>query len=191
MLEANFIARRAWPELAEFYRSQLAEAATPSERVEWQVRLAELLENELDDREGALRAWENVVRESGDDVALREQVRLLKMWDDASGIRRAVDLAVEAAHDSGQGARVLTLRAELHLRAGDPARAREDFAQALTLLPDHLPALAGLAEAEASLGGGGALLTLAAALQAAPRRVPERLALYRRLAQLAEGREDS
>ncbi len=193
-LEANFIARRAWPELAEFYRSRLADASTSAERVEWQVRLAELLENELDDPAGALRAWENVVRESGDEVALREQVRLLNMWDDDSGVRKAVDLAVESSADNpDRSARVLTLRAELHLRANDAARAREDLARALAIAPDHLPALAALAEvdAEASPGTRESLFKLAAALEAAPRRFPERLELYRRLAQLAETREDS
>ncbi len=183
--EANFIARRAWPELAQFYRNCVDAAASAAERVEWRIRLAELLENELNDPEGALRVWADVVRESGDDVALREQVRLLRMWDDASGIRQAVDLAVASAQAPEQGARVLTLRAELHLRAGDTARAREDFTAALALVPRHLPALAGLAETEASLGTKEAVYALASALEEAPRHFAGRLDLYRRLARLA------
>jgi hypothetical protein len=182
-LEAHYIARRAWVELAQHYRDR-ASRESPPLRCDTLVRLAELLENELHDGPGAARVYGELVA-LGDPRALSEQLRLLASPADLSGVRRAVESAVE--HSVGPAARAdaLVARGEVLLAGRQVQRARADFQAALDCAPGHLGATAGLAEA-AEKGEGGPIQALQEALRAMPPRRPGRGELYRRLARVAE-----
>lgn len=186
-LEAHFVARRAWRELAQFYRDRIATSDTESDRVEWLTRLAEVLEDELQDPDGAARAYEEIVQLTGDEGALREQVRLLAARQDQSGVRRALDSAVNGAASGPARIRALVARGEAALRKRDFKKALGDFAAALEVDPRHLAARAGRAEAAFRLGKAEALEEFQQALQSAPRRFARRVELLRRLGALASG----
>ena len=54
-LEAHFVQRGAWRELAGFYRDTLNRTTVKADRGKWAEKLAELLESELKDSEGGSR----------------------------------------------------------------------------------------------------------------------------------------
>lgn len=185
-LENHYVARGAWRELAQFYRERAGRAKGQEERVELLSRLAEVLEDELSEVSGAARAYGEIVQVSGDPKALAEQVRLLKGKDDVSGVRRALDAAVDSAESADGRASALTARAESQAARRELEGAREDFLQALDAAPDHLGAHAGLAEVSVQLGDLVPAKRFQAALASAPRRFLGRTELYRRLARLAD-----
>lgn len=183
-LEAHYVARRAWRELAQFYRARVAAARTKEEKVESLGRLAELLEDELGDLDGAARAYEEIVQ-LGDPGALKEQVRLLAAKQDQSAVRRAFDAAVNSATTDTARTSAFAARAEAALRKQDYARARKDFEEAVAADPSNIAARAGLAEAAAKLGDLEPIAAFTESLKKAPRRFPGRADLLRRLARLA------
>ncbi len=184
-LEATLVARRAWRELAAFYREHAAASASKAERAAHLTQLAALLEDELGDPEGAAATWAELVALTGDEAALREQVRLLNARQDPSVVRRALDDAVSTATDDVARAHAQVARAEASLRRGRHARAKADFEAALRADPDNLAARAGLAEAAAALGDRRPLGALVNALRQAPRRFAGRAQLFRRAGRLA------
>ncbi len=190
-LEAHYVARGAWRELAQLYRDRAGRAVSTSEKVDNLGKLAELLEDELSDLRAAADAYGEIVKLTGDRQALAEQVRLLKAREDGTGIRRALDEAVDTAHDSHTRAQALLTRAEALAAAKQPERARVDFEAALAAAPDLIPALAGLAEVSAALGELGPYRRFKEAQAAAPRRAVGRQELFRRLARLADGASDA
>jgi tetratricopeptide (TPR) repeat protein len=183
-LEAHFIARGAWRELAVFYRDA-GQQGSKAHRAEWLEKLAELLESELDDPMGAAKAWATVASLTGDPRAVQEQVRLHTSRQDTSSARMALDDGVARAATPKAKADALVARAEESLTRKDVAAARTDFEEALKAAPDHPNALAGLAELPgsdaASLAG-----RLQKALDAVPRRKSGRGELFRRLARLID-----
>jgi tetratricopeptide (TPR) repeat protein len=187
--EAHLVARRAWRELAQFYRERGDAAADGRERAEHLTRLAEVLEDELSDPEGAAAAYAQIVELTGDPAALREQVRLLSAVQDPSRVRRALDSAVAGARSSGARTHALVARAEAALRRRQYRKARADFEAALQADPGNLDALAGLAEAAAAKGDHAPLPDLVDALRRAPRRFPGRVDLLRRAGRLTEGHD--
>ena len=189
-LEANYVARREWRELARLYRERAAAAADATLRTEALGRLAELLEDELHDPAAAAQVYGELVRATGDRRALAEQVRLLSSEEDGQGVTRALDDAVEKAAGTPARADALVARGESAVSRGDAEAAKTDFEAALREVPDHLAARAGLADATG--GARASVLALRDALAASPRRSPGRGELFRRLARLAEplGDED-
>lgn len=185
-LEALYVSRGAWRELAQFYRMRAKDTDDRQERVELLSRLAEVLEDELKDLRAAEEVYGEMVGLGDDDHALQEQLRLLKSREDRSGIRRALDKAVDGASDSATMAGALVARGEAAATGKDFEKAKRDFAQALKLSPNHLPALAGLAELAAQQGEHGPATTFQTALEKLPRRQSGRAELYRRLARLAD-----
>lgn len=185
-LEAHYIQRGAWRELARFYKDAVGRAATAAEKAAWAEKLAELLESELEDAAGAAQAWADVVSATGDSRAVSEQVRLLAHAKDNTGVRRALDEGVKRAQSHAERARALVLRAEEGLTRREVAAARRDFEAALALIPTHAEAAAGLAELAAVQGDLGPVRALQQALAALPKRAPGRGELYRRLARLAD-----
>lgn len=183
-LEAHFIARGAWRELAVFYRDAGLSGPKP-QRAEWLEKLAELLESELDDPMGAAKAWATVASLTGDPRAVQEQVRLHTGRQDTSSARQALDDGVARAANGRSKADALVARAEESLTRKDVASARTDFEDALKAAPDHPHALAGLAELP---GSDVAELVgrLSKALETMPRRKGGRGELYRRLARLVD-----
>lgn len=184
-LEAHYIQRGAWRDLARFYKDAVARAATKQDRAAWAEKLAELLESELNDAEGAAQAWADVVSATGDTRAVSEQVRLLAQAKDNTGIRHALDEGVKRAQAGPERARALVLRAEEALTRREVAAARRDFEAALQLVPTLPEAAAGLAELAVVQGEFGPVRTLERALAVIPRRSAGRGDLYRRLARLA------
>ncbi len=187
-LEAHHVARGAWRDLAQLYRDRSQRAKTPVDKADALGKLAELLEDELKDVSGAADAYAEIVRLTGDQKALAEQVRLLGQKEDRSAVRRAVDAAVQAAPDEKAKVLALTARGELAMARGKLEDARRDFDDALLTQPGHLPALAGRAELAARTGDSAPAVALRDALAALPRRRIGRKELLRRLARMAGGK---
>ncbi|MBL8910098.1 MAG: hypothetical protein JNM17_05265 [Archangium sp.] len=185
-LEAHLIQRGAWRELADFYRDAFKRAPSRSEKAQWAEKLAELLESELQDTQGAARAWAEVAAATGDSRAVSEQVRLLGQKKDNTGVREALDAGVKQAQSSAERARAHVLRAEESLTRREVAAARSDFEAALKLVPAHPHAAAGLAELLAMQGETAPIRALDEALARLPRKAAGRGDLYRRLARLAD-----
>ncbi|MHA7628458.1 hypothetical protein [Corallococcus sp. M7] len=184
--EAQLIARSAWRELAQLYLKRADRAKDAPERAEALTRLAEVMENELQDSAGAARMYREIVELTGERTALREQVRLLSQREDASLVRRALDDAISRARTSRARAVALLTRGERQLNMGNPAKAREDFESADALVPGMLPVLAGLVRSVSDDERFAQVERLRAACAAAPRRAPDRLEALRVLAQTAE-----
>ncbi|WP_375756846.1 hypothetical protein [Corallococcus exercitus] len=184
--EAQLIARRAWRELAQLYLKRADRAKDAPERAEALTRLAEVMENELQDSAGAARMYREIVELTGERTALREQVRLLSQREDASLVRRALDDAIARARTSRARAVALLTRGERQLNMGNPAKAREDFEAADALVPGMLPVLAGLVRSVSDDERFAQVERLRAACAAAPRRAPDRLESLRVLARTAE-----
>jgi tetratricopeptide (TPR) repeat protein len=190
-LEALLVAAGQWRELAQFYRDAAGRAANEGERAGWAEKLAELLESELDDLAGAAQAWAQVVAATGDPRAVQEQVRLLAQVKDKSGVQRALDVGVARAQSPEEQAAALVLRAEQALVRREVALARADFEQALTVMPTHAEAAAGLAELALLQGDAAPVRELERALSGLPRYRTGRGDLYRRLARLADQVRDA
>jgi tetratricopeptide (TPR) repeat protein len=184
-LEAHYVARGAWRELAQLYRQSASNAASRAEKVETLEKLAELLESELHDPVGAAKVYSDLVA-LGDGRAVAEQVRLLNLQKDSKGVRAALDDSVSRAGDPKLRADALVMRADDALARRDVDAARRDFEESLKLAPFHPAAAAGLAELSAQDGRREPMMTFAAALKNLPRRKPGRAELYRRLGRLAD-----
>lgn len=189
-LEAHFIQRGAWRELANFYRDTLNRSTLKAERAKWGEKLAEVLESELSDIDGAARAWAEVAAATGDSRAVGEQVRLLAQKKDASGVREALDAGVRQAQLPSERARAHVLRAEESLLRREVAMARADFEAALKASPGYAGAAAGLAELSAMEGDFAPMRVLEQSLLKVSKRSPGRGDLYRRLARLADSARD-
>lgn len=187
--EAQLIARRAWRELAQFYLDRADGSKELDVRAETLTRLAELLENELQDLAGAARVYGQIVALTGDHAALAEQVRLVSQRADGDEwvVRRVLDEAVQRASNPRARAAAFLARGERLLSTGDTARARPDFEAAVAISPHSLPGLMGLARCVSGEERAPAAERLRAALAAAPRRTPHRAEGLRRLAELAGG----
>ncbi|MBX7100787.1 MAG: hypothetical protein K1X89_23945, partial [Myxococcaceae bacterium] len=185
-LEAHLIARRAWRELADHYRSAAGRVSPAADKVAWLEKLAELLESELDDAVGAARAWAEVAELSGDPHAVQEQVRLHSSQRDEAGVQRALNEGVIRASSSLDRAQALVARAEEALARAALTAAFADLTAALKVSPGHLGALASLAELGAVNGESEPARRFQHALQALPRRTPGRGELQRRLARLSD-----
>jgi cellulose synthase operon protein C len=185
-LEARLIARKSWKELAQYYLQRADRAADAATRAEVLTRLAELLEDELQDVAGAARAYGEIVSLTGDRAALEEQVRLLSQRD-AWRSQRALDEAIQRAPEPRVRTAALLARAEYLLAHAQQGPARADFAAAEALSPGSLQALTGLALCAPPSEQPQAVERLHAALAAASRRAPYRNASLRRLAEFAAG----
>ncbi|MBM4779269.1 MAG: tetratricopeptide repeat protein, partial [Archangiaceae bacterium] len=190
-LEARYVARGAWRELARFYQETAAGRLDPKERAAWLEKLAELLESELDDAVGAAKVWAEVAQLTGDTQAISEQVRILDERQDQAGVKQALDAGVVRAQDPLEKARLLVLRAQEARARGDANQAKADFEEALRVSPTSLEAAAGLAELSVARGDAAPVKTFEKLLLAASRRLPERGALFRRLAKLADAIKDA
>ncbi|MBL8954285.1 MAG: tetratricopeptide repeat protein [Myxococcaceae bacterium] len=184
-LEAHYVARGAWRDLAQLYRKNAESAPSTQAKLGELAKLAELLESELHDGAGAAKVYAEMVA-LGDGRAVAEQVRLLNAQKDVKGVRAALDESVQRAVDPKLRADALVMRADDALLRREIEAAKRDFAEALQLVPLHAAAAAGLAELEAPAGKAGSVQTLLAALKAMPKRKPGRAELYRRLARLAD-----
>jgi cellulose synthase operon protein C len=186
-LESRLIARGAWRELARFYLAQADRETEPSVRAEFLTRLAEVLEDELEDPAGAARVYGQIVALTGDQAALAEQVRLLSSRDDGDdwAVRRALDEAVQRASHPGTRVAAYLARAERLLANGALEEARADFEAAESLSPGSLPALMGLARGTTGEERSLAVERLRTVLAAMPRRSPRRVEGLRCLARLA------
>ncbi len=185
-LEAQLIARKSWQELAQFYLMRADRAKDPSLRAEALTRLAELLENELGDPSGAARIYREIVKQTGDRDALKEQLRLIAQRGEPALVRRALDEAVQLARTPKARAAAYLTRAERELAAGETAQAKADFETAEALTPGMLLVLAGLVRCVSDAERPAVAQRLRAALTAAPRRSPDRLEALRTLATIAE-----
>ncbi|MDX2011412.1 MAG: tetratricopeptide repeat protein [Myxococcaceae bacterium] len=184
-LEARYVAQGAWTELARFYR-QTADGRPPPERASWLEKLAELLESELEDPVGAATVWAEVAQLTGDAEAVSEQVRILDERNDVAAVKQALDAGVGRAQSPSEKARLLVLRAQEARQRGEEDAARADFEAALKVAPTTLEAAAGLAELSVARGDPGPLKTFERLLVSASRQLPERPAMFRRLARLGD-----
>lgn len=190
-LEARYVARGAWKDLAKFYRETADARGEAKERAPWLEKLAELLESELEDAEGAAKVWAEVAQLTGDSDAVSEQVRILDERQDQAGVKKALDAGVGRAQSASEKARLLVLRAHEARTRGDATQARADFEAALSAFPGSLEAAAGLAELAVARGDAAPVRAFEKALAATPRSLPERPAFFRRLARLADTVKDA
>ncbi|MBL8919500.1 MAG: tetratricopeptide repeat protein [Myxococcaceae bacterium] len=190
-LEARYVARGAWKELAKFYRETADARGEPKERAPWLEKLAELLESELEDADGAAKVWAEVAQLTGDSDAVSEQVRILDERQDQAGVKKALDAGVGRAQSPSEKARLLVLRAQEARARGDAAQARADYEAALSTFPGSLEAAAGLAELSVARGDAAPVRLFEKALAATPRSLPERPGYFRRLARLADTVKDA
>ncbi|MBM4381549.1 MAG: hypothetical protein FJ086_19965, partial [Deltaproteobacteria bacterium] len=187
-LEAAWLARGAFRSLASLYRERAGVARRLPWRMELLARLAELLEAELEDVEGAAAVYGQMAQE-GDEAALEDQLRLLRARGDRSGVWRALDLAVERARVREARCQALTRRGQAALEAGELAAARADFAAVLSLEPGHLDAITGVSQLLPAEEPPAPLLALEAAVgQTGPGA--QRDERFRKLARLADARPD-
>ncbi|TQF11752.1 hypothetical protein FJV41_32490, partial [Myxococcus llanfairpwllgwyngyllgogerychwyrndrobwllllantysiliogogogochensis] len=189
-LEAQFVARRAWRELAQLYLKRADRAKDPVARAEALTRLAEVMETELQDPAGAARMYREIVELTGDRAALREQVRLLASRDDASLVRRALDEAIQHAKTGRARATALLTRGERWLHMGEPQKARADFEASEALVPGLIPALAGLLLCVEDAERSVIATRLRSVLATTPRRAADRAEALRVLARTAEEQLD-
>ncbi len=185
-LEAHYIARGAWTELADFYRRTVKRAKSRTEQAAWAEKLAELLESELNDPAGAAEAWSGVVAATGDPRAVAQQVRLLNEQRDFSGVREALNAGVASAADATERAQAHVLRAEEAQARQHYTQARADFERALSLVPRLPRAAAGLAEVAAAQNDVAPVRAFERVLAALPKGAPGRAGLFRRLGRLAD-----
>ncbi|MFL5319417.1 MAG: tetratricopeptide repeat protein, partial [Myxococcaceae bacterium] len=179
-LEALYVRRGAWRELAQFYRERVKATQSRARKLDLLSRLAELLENELQDLPAAAATYGEMVSVGGDERALKEQVRLLNAREDRSGIRRALDKAVDQAAAPEAMANARVARAEAAIASKQFDKARSDLAEVLRGSPRHLAAHAASAELAAQTKDRAPIEAFAKALTALPRRHPERAEQYRR-----------
>ncbi len=184
-LEAHYVARGAWRDLAQLYRRNAEQAPSAQAKLAELEKLAELLESELHDVAGAAKVYADMVA-LGDGRAVAEQVRLLNSQKDAKGVRAALDESVQRTADPKLRADALVMRADDALLRKEIDAAKRDFTEALQLQPLHAAAAAGLAELEVPLGRAAGIQPFVAGLKALPKRRPGRAELYRRLARLAD-----
>ncbi len=185
-VEAHFIQRSEWKALSAFYKDTLKAANVERERAQWAEKLAEVLETELGDIEGAAEAWGQVAAATGETSAVAEQMRLLRQGNNLKEIAQALDAGVKQARSPLEQASALVLRADYALHQGRVAMARVDFEAALRISPQQPHAAAGLAELSASQGDTKPIQILADVLSALPRDIPQRGELFRRLARLLD-----
>jgi len=188
-VEAQLIARRAWRELAGFYLAWAERAGDLTVRAEVLTRLAELLEDELNDEAEAARVYGQIVALTGDKAALAEQVRLLSQRNqgDDWAVRRVLDEAVQRATTPGARAAAFLARGERLLATGERALALADFEATVALEPHSLPALMGCARCVAASERAVAAERLRAELATMPRRALSRAEGLRLLGELVSG----
>ncbi len=151
---------KRWAELAEHLRHRLEETHDPDRRVELEVRLARLLADRLEDREGAVDVLEELlVREPGHEAAvtllealvldssLRGRVvdllePIYRAQDEWKKLVAVLEARVEDGSDPYERAEWLAEVARLHEeRGGDPASAMNAWARALLARPEESSAL--------------------------------------------------
>ena len=106
-------------------------------RCELLFRLAELLETELADLEGAAKVYEEIVLlRGGSAEALAALCRILEKRRDWKGLVQALERAVTGATDLDEKKAALLKRAEIAAtRLQDPRSARQDWQRVLALEP--------------------------------------------------------
>ncbi len=186
-LEALYVSRGAWRELADFYRARAGRLDEVEARCELLFRLAELKETELADLAGAAKVYEEIViLRGGSAEALAALCRLLEKRRDWKGLVEALERAVTGATDLGEKKAALLKRAEIAAtRLQDPRSARQDWQRVLALEPGCVEALQGLADTTEEEGDARETATaLQESLGALGPGAPGRADGYRRLARL-------
>ncbi|RMG19973.1 MAG: hypothetical protein D6729_03905 [Deltaproteobacteria bacterium] len=186
-LEGLYVSRGAWRELAEFYRARADRLREVEARNETLFRLAEILEDEIGDTEGAIRIYEEIIETSGGNVdALRALMRLHEAAKDWRALVATLERSVHVASDIEEKKAALLHRAQVNLeKLQDTQAARDDWQRVLALDPGCVEALQGLADT--AEGEGDARETtraLEASLAEMRPGTPGRLDAYRRLARL-------
>ncbi|MEC7523811.1 MAG: tetratricopeptide repeat protein [Myxococcota bacterium] len=148
-----------WRELAELYERAIDRAANDAEAIAWLFRLGGVLEDRLDDAEGALAAYARILERDGDHLgALHASARAAER---AGQPARAVEVLEKQASLAAPGPRraaLLHRAATLTADALGDASAASRALEALTeQSPDHLPSLETLARLYADGGQWDAL----------------------------------
>ena len=146
-LERLFVETNDWERLRDVLERQLEAAESEGGEIELLRRLAQLSENELDDTDTAVEAYERILGKVPDDsVARDELIRLLHKngrWDELVELYERKIATVPSATER---ARLMVKAADITNRElGDPMRATEMLEEVLTQQPDHSAALLALA----------------------------------------------
>lgn len=185
-IETTLLANAAWAEMVALYRSCLVRHPAHPSRVLWATRLAELLESERRDFQGAAEAWGLVAEESKDALAQAEVARLWARLGHPQKAKAALDANVAQALSSAERVLALMARAEDAVARDERANARVDFEAVVKLSPFHPGATAGLAELAMDSGDLRAIGPFEHALSRLPSGTAGRAEYYRRLARVAD-----
>jgi tetratricopeptide (TPR) repeat protein len=150
------------PGLAELYARRLAVVTEPLERLELQLRSAELYESRLNDLERAGQLYRAVLEASPQCLpALQGSRRVLGRQGNAAGARALLETEARASRDPRSAIDAFIAAAKLAAgKLNDPDGAAALYKQALERDPLNPTATAGLEELLAQRGGAADLVQL-------------------------------
>lgn len=136
-----------WAELSLALRAQLKVTLEPFERVALLLELAELLERQFDNVDGAIAAYREVL--AADDRNRAALDHLARLYDRAGQWQPALEILQRLAADSAKNRRehsdLLARIGQVHLSARDSVKAEASLAEAVALDPDNANAHEGMA----------------------------------------------
>ncbi len=144
-LERLYRTERRWDALAENYRKHIYVAEDPAERTELYNRMGKVYEDELQDPEHAIEAYNDVLTFDADHVASLRG--LAKLYEHTEQWERAVNVMQRLVGTAEPREKV-----DLHYRMGKiydeqmrvPEQAEERLLEALALDPSHVPSMLSL-----------------------------------------------
>lgn len=141
MLGELFRKTQRYRDLLDVYEKRIELSNDPSERLGLAYQKAALWHGELADPDQAIRAYQAILDEYGDDQAeafraLDELYEKQGRWDDfAATLERRIDLGPETAEELAALKFRLAIALEMHL--GRKPEAVEHLREVLTLMPEH------------------------------------------------------
>lgn len=136
-----------WAQLALALRAQLKIVVEPFERVALLLELAELLERQFDNVDGAIGAYREVLAIDAHNRAALDA--LARLYDRAGQWQPALEilqrLAADTTKDRRAHSELLARIGQVHLSARDTVKAETSLAEAIALDPDNAGAHEGMA----------------------------------------------
>ena len=139
--------RAAWTELIAMYEREIEISHSAKDVVNLYFRIGGIWNEQLNNREAAIRAYEEAVRLAGDHLpSVRALQRLYTERGDVARLAELLEMEAEFLTDPKEQAALLCRLGELYERKLDrPDRALEVAQRAVAIAPDYRPALVDLA----------------------------------------------
>ncbi|MCG8554586.1 MAG: tetratricopeptide repeat protein [Proteobacteria bacterium] len=157
-----------WKELIEVLQNRDVVTTNDAERRDIIRKIGSVYEEQLEDRDHAISAYNEIVGAFGPDRdTLLALMRLHEASEHWQELLDCIQMAIELAHDQGELCELRFRAGELmRIRTGEPERAIEMYEEVLTEQPEHAGALNAL---DQMMQDAGSELRLEAARVAAPR----------------------